>query len=66
MPNGFRVPEALLPCLNVNTFAYSFAGSRSKHPGGVNALFGDGSVHFIRNTINALTWIALGRSPAVR
>jgi prepilin-type N-terminal cleavage/methylation domain-containing protein/prepilin-type processing-associated H-X9-DG protein len=60
MPNGFCVPEALLPCLNVNTFAYSFAGARSKHPGGVNALFGDGSVHFIKNTINALTWIALG------
>ena len=24
----------------------------SFHPGGVNALFGDGSVHFIKNTIN--------------
>ena len=23
-------------------------------------MFGDGSVHFIKNTINALTWIALG------
>ncbi|MGC1721197.1 MAG: H-X9-DG-CTERM domain-containing protein, partial [Isosphaeraceae bacterium] len=22
------------------------------HPGGVNCLFADGSVHFIRNTIN--------------
>jgi prepilin-type processing-associated H-X9-DG protein len=60
MPNGFCIPEAGLPCLNVSTFAYSFAGARSKHPGGVNTLFGDGSVHFIKNTINPVTWIALG------
>ena len=29
--------------------------SRSYHPGGVNALFGDGSVHFIKETINGST-----------
>ena len=49
-----------MQCLNVNTFAYSFAGTRSRHPGGVNTLFGDGSVRFIKNTINGATWIALG------
>jgi prepilin-type N-terminal cleavage/methylation domain-containing protein/prepilin-type processing-associated H-X9-DG protein len=32
----------------------------SKHPSGVNVLFGDGSVHFIKDTINALTFRALG------
>ncbi len=32
----------------------------SLHPGGVNFLFGDGSVHFITNTINPVTWVALG------
>ena len=32
----------------------------SRHPGGVNALFGDGSVRFIKNTINPVTWSALG------
>ena len=32
----------------------------SRHPGGVNALFGDGSVHFMKNSINALTWVQLG------
>jgi prepilin-type processing-associated H-X9-DG protein len=30
------------------------------HPGGVNSLMGDGSVKFMKNTINPVTWIALG------
>ena len=60
LPSGYCVPEAGLPCLNIGTFAFSFAGSRSKHPGGVNSLFGDGSVHFVKSTINGATWIALG------
>lgn len=34
--------------------------SRSYHSGGVNALFGDGSVHFMKNSINWVTWRALG------
>ena len=32
----------------------------SQHTGGVNTLFGDGSVRFLRNSINAFTWTALG------
>jgi prepilin-type N-terminal cleavage/methylation domain-containing protein/prepilin-type processing-associated H-X9-DG protein len=32
----------------------------SKHPGGVNLLLGDGSVRFIKDTINPVTWSALG------
>jgi prepilin-type processing-associated H-X9-DG protein len=32
----------------------------SYHPGGVNSLFGDGSVKFIKNSINGPTWRALG------
>jgi prepilin-type N-terminal cleavage/methylation domain-containing protein/prepilin-type processing-associated H-X9-DG protein len=40
----------------------SFAAitARSYHPGGVNALFGDGSVRFIKDSVNGLTWRALG------
>jgi prepilin-type N-terminal cleavage/methylation domain-containing protein/prepilin-type processing-associated H-X9-DG protein len=62
LPSGFCVPEPVLglPCLNVRTFAYAFAGARGRHPGGVNTLFGDGSVRFIKNTVNGATWIALG------
>jgi prepilin-type N-terminal cleavage/methylation domain-containing protein/prepilin-type processing-associated H-X9-DG protein len=32
----------------------------SNHPGGVNTLFGDGSVKFIKNSISPQTWSALG------
>jgi len=34
--------------------------SRSYHPGGVNALLGDGSVRFIKQTIDGNTWRCLG------
>ena len=34
--------------------------ARSNHPGGVNALFGDGSVRYIKSSINWTTWRALG------
>jgi prepilin-type processing-associated H-X9-DG protein len=34
--------------------------SRSYHPGGVNALFGDGSVRFLKDTVDGGTWRALG------
>jgi prepilin-type N-terminal cleavage/methylation domain-containing protein/prepilin-type processing-associated H-X9-DG protein len=35
-------------------------GARSRHSGGVNTLMADGSVKFIKNTINQVTWWALG------
>jgi prepilin-type N-terminal cleavage/methylation domain-containing protein/prepilin-type processing-associated H-X9-DG protein len=34
--------------------------ARSKHPGGVNSLFSDGSVRFIKDSVNVLVWQALG------
>ncbi len=34
--------------------------ARSFHPGGVNSLFADGSVHFVKDTIALTTWQALG------
>jgi prepilin-type N-terminal cleavage/methylation domain-containing protein/prepilin-type processing-associated H-X9-DG protein len=32
----------------------------SRHPGGVNAAFGDGSVRYVKDSINVSTWRALG------
>jgi prepilin-type N-terminal cleavage/methylation domain-containing protein/prepilin-type processing-associated H-X9-DG protein len=34
--------------------------ARSKHPGGVNSLFVDGHVQFIKNTVSVGVWQALG------
>jgi prepilin-type N-terminal cleavage/methylation domain-containing protein/prepilin-type processing-associated H-X9-DG protein len=34
--------------------------ARSYHAGGVNALLGDGSVRFVKETVNGWTWRALG------
>jgi prepilin-type N-terminal cleavage/methylation domain-containing protein/prepilin-type processing-associated H-X9-DG protein len=34
--------------------------ARSGHSGGVNALMGDGSVRFVSNSINLVTWQAMG------
>ena len=36
----------------------------SRHPGGVNILLGDGSVRFIKNSIDLSTWRALGTRAA--
>ncbi len=53
-------PVGRMPCLTVPyPFLDIYSGSRSRHPGGVNAGFGDGSVHFIKETINPVAWIGL-------
>src|SRR5262249_51926676 len=45
---------------NIGPAGSGLFASRSFHPGGVNTLFGDGSVKFIKDTINPTTWWALG------
>ena len=32
----------------------------SRHPGGVNTLFGDGSVRFVKDSVSLQTWRAIG------
>jgi prepilin-type N-terminal cleavage/methylation domain-containing protein/prepilin-type processing-associated H-X9-DG protein len=39
---------------------YAAITARSFHPGGVNALLGDGSVRFVKDTVSGQTWRALG------
>jgi len=39
---------------------YAAVTSRSYHPGGVNSLFGDGSVRFVKSSVSGVTWRALG------
>jgi prepilin-type processing-associated H-X9-DG protein len=41
------------------SYGYSY-GTSSNHSGGVNVCMGDGSVKFVKNTINRSTWWALG------
>src|SRR5262249_32309415 len=38
----------------------TFANASSSHSGGVNALFCDGSVKFVKDSINQRTWWSLG------
>jgi prepilin-type N-terminal cleavage/methylation domain-containing protein/prepilin-type processing-associated H-X9-DG protein len=55
----FCVDEPGMPCAANSVGAQAFAGSRSRHPGGVHGLMGDGSVRFVRDTISQPTWIAI-------
>ena len=54
--NGYR--NGCGPGCNMDA-SWSVPAS-SWHTGGVNALMADGSVRFIKNTINRVTWFALG------
>ena len=54
-PRRPRHPDVLI---SKNQPLYGAITARSYHPGGVNALFGDGSVRFIKSTIDGNTWRA--------
>lgn len=47
------------PC-DPSSLGRSYFLARSRHPGGVNVLMGDGSVRFIAETIDLVTWRAIG------
>ncbi|MDR3619473.1 MAG: DUF1559 domain-containing protein [Paludisphaera borealis] len=47
-------PGDTTPGVNGDTYA-----SRSRHPGGVNSVYADGSVHYIKDSISLPTWRAL-------
>jgi prepilin-type N-terminal cleavage/methylation domain-containing protein/prepilin-type processing-associated H-X9-DG protein len=49
---------------NYNTMVLPFSNVSSVHPGGANCTFGDGSVKFIKNTINSWPMDGTGWWPA--
>src|SRR5262249_25301378 len=50
-----------LVCSNVGSTALGvFSNAASYHPGGVNTLFGDGSVRFLKDTVSQQVWWSLG------
>jgi prepilin-type processing-associated H-X9-DG protein len=49
------------PCIPV---APTFNAVRSYHPGGINALMGDGRVQFFKDSISYATWRALSSMSA--
>jgi prepilin-type N-terminal cleavage/methylation domain-containing protein/prepilin-type processing-associated H-X9-DG protein len=53
-------PVQALGCNCQAIEGWEYVGTRSRHPGGVNTLFGDGSVRFMKNSISAVIWVALG------
>ncbi|MFO0951011.1 MAG: DUF1559 domain-containing protein [Isosphaeraceae bacterium] len=58
---GFCTSEPVLrlPCTANAGDNDAFAGARSRHPGGVNVVMGDGSVRFVKDTVNHPIWIGL-------
>jgi prepilin-type N-terminal cleavage/methylation domain-containing protein/prepilin-type processing-associated H-X9-DG protein len=54
----WNIPK--VPCTrNTGDANNHYIASRSRHPGGVNTLLGDGSVRFTKETINLGSWQAL-------
>ena len=55
MYNHYLVPNSTTyDCLRGPQHGWRTA--RSRHPGGVNVLFADGGVHFIKNSVNLVAW----------
>jgi len=65
-PPNSKVPDNLQYCQTIPTAPCSSTttdinlSARSGHPGGVNVGLADGSVHFVSDTVDPLTWTHLG------
>ena len=58
-PPSYNRPDLNLPCAG-GSVSEMTAASRSRHPGGVNVLKADGSVHFVSQNIDLATWQTMG------
>jgi prepilin-type N-terminal cleavage/methylation domain-containing protein/prepilin-type processing-associated H-X9-DG protein len=47
------------PCTGTTTALPDNYGARSRHPGGLNVAMGDGSVRFVKNSVDVRTWRAM-------
>jgi prepilin-type N-terminal cleavage/methylation domain-containing protein/prepilin-type processing-associated H-X9-DG protein len=54
------LPYAGFGCTMGTRASYYIRGFKSSHPGGANFLFADGSVHFLKASINPITYNGLG------
>jgi prepilin-type N-terminal cleavage/methylation domain-containing protein/prepilin-type processing-associated H-X9-DG protein len=52
-------PGMDLPCTGGIGDQGAYADARSRHPGGLNVLLGDGSVRFLKSQINMPIWLGL-------
>ncbi len=59
-PNGAPWNGCRFNAANFNADGSHYSLATSQHPGGVNVLLGDGSVKFVKNSVNQITWMALG------
>jgi len=55
-----EIPPPTAPCFNWERDANTAAGFKSRHAGGVNFVFCDGSVHFLPDSIDYTTYQRLG------
>jgi len=60
MGNTALPPNTKIMDCTFHSGAAPWKSARSDHPGGVNAAFVDGHVAFVKDSINLLTWHALG------
>lgn len=54
--NGYLTPNHAVP--DFTAHGRTWFAARSQHSGGVNVVFGDGSVRFVRNSVSFATWRA--------
>jgi prepilin-type N-terminal cleavage/methylation domain-containing protein/prepilin-type processing-associated H-X9-DG protein len=61
-PPNWQLPTTSAACCpgGNEDWGYGIIPPRSQHSGGVNAVFGDGSVHFLNNSIDLRTFQLLG------